>query len=162
MISSPFERAVRLFPLVKCSLLNSCLALRRAVAQVNTMRRKTSVIPVARRFRRRLRPRFRSQIGPGTGLSCESWRSSACLDEGSRRRAFRHMVTEHGRRRLRFKVIAPGALATDFSGAPCVDPEVNRLLASHTALGRVAGSDDIGPRPLHCWLTRAAGSMGSG
>jgi NAD(P)-dependent dehydrogenase (short-subunit alcohol dehydrogenase family) len=58
----------------------------------------------------------------------------------------RHMATELGPRRITVNVIAPGAVATDFSGGIVRDnPEVNKLVASHTALGRVAGPDDIGP-----------------
>ena len=58
----------------------------------------------------------------------------------------RHMATELGSRRITVNVIAPGAVATDFSGGIVRDnPEVNKLVASHTALGRVAGADDIGP-----------------
>ena len=58
----------------------------------------------------------------------------------------RHMATELGPRRIRVNVIAPGAVATDFSGGIVRDnPEVNKLVASHTALGRVAGPEDIGP-----------------
>ena len=42
-------------------------------------------------------------------------------------------------------VIAPGAIATDFSGGMVRDnPEVNRMVASNTALGRVGLPDDIG------------------
>ena len=58
----------------------------------------------------------------------------------------RHMAPELGPRRITVNVIAPGAVATDFSGGIVRDnPEVNKLVASHTALGRVAGPDDIGP-----------------
>jgi NAD(P)-dependent dehydrogenase (short-subunit alcohol dehydrogenase family) len=58
----------------------------------------------------------------------------------------RHMATELGPRRITVNIIAPGAVATDFSGGIVRDnPEVNKLVASHTALGRVAGPDDIGP-----------------
>jgi NAD(P)-dependent dehydrogenase (short-subunit alcohol dehydrogenase family) len=44
-------------------------------------------------------------------------------------------------------VVAPGAVATDFSGGGVVrdNPEVNKRVADHTALGRVAGPEDIGP-----------------
>jgi NAD(P)-dependent dehydrogenase (short-subunit alcohol dehydrogenase family) len=57
----------------------------------------------------------------------------------------RHLATELGPRRITVNVIAPGAVATDFSGGIVRDnPEVNKLVASHTALGRVAGPDDIG------------------
>ena len=58
----------------------------------------------------------------------------------------RHMATELGPRRITVNVIAPGAVATDFSGGIVRDnPQVNKLVADHTALGRVAGPDDIGP-----------------
>lgn len=58
----------------------------------------------------------------------------------------RHMATELGPRRITVNVIAPGAVATDFSGGIVRDnPEVNKYVADHTALGRVAGPDDIGP-----------------
>ena len=58
----------------------------------------------------------------------------------------RHMATELGSRRITVNVIAPGAVATDFSSGIVRDnPEVNKLVANHTALGRVAGPDDIGP-----------------
>ena len=58
----------------------------------------------------------------------------------------RHMATELGSRRITVNVIAPGAVTTDFSGGIVRDnPEINKLVASHTALGRVAGPNDIGP-----------------
>ena len=58
----------------------------------------------------------------------------------------RHMATELGPRRITVNIIAPGAVATDFSGGIVRDnPDVNKLVAAHTALGRVAGPDDIGP-----------------
>ena len=58
----------------------------------------------------------------------------------------RHMATELGPRRIAVNVIAPGAVATDFSGGIVRDnPEMNKRVAEHTALGRVAGPDDIGP-----------------
>ena len=58
----------------------------------------------------------------------------------------RHMATELGPRRITVNVIAPGAVATDFSGGIVRDnPEVNKMVATHTALGRVAGAEDIGP-----------------
>ena len=58
----------------------------------------------------------------------------------------RHMATELGPRRISVNVVAPGAVATDFSGGIVRDnPEVNKRVAEHTALGRVAGPEDIGP-----------------
>jgi len=42
--------------------------------------------------------------------------------------------------------VAPGAIATDFSGGMVRDnPELNRRIAADTALGRVGVAEDIGP-----------------
>lgn len=58
----------------------------------------------------------------------------------------RQMAQELGPRRIAVNVVAPGAIATDFSGGIVRDnPEVNKMVASHTALGRVGQPDDIGP-----------------
>lgn len=58
----------------------------------------------------------------------------------------RYMALELGPRRIAVNVVAPGAIATDFSGGIVRDnPEVNKALASHTALGRVGGPEDVGP-----------------
>jgi NAD(P)-dependent dehydrogenase (short-subunit alcohol dehydrogenase family) len=52
---------------------------------------------------------------------------------------------ELGARKIRANVIAPGAISTDFSGGIVRDnPEINRMVASNTALGRVGLPDDIG------------------
>ena len=58
----------------------------------------------------------------------------------------RYMAMELGPRRIAVNVVAPGAIATDFSGGVVRDnPEVAKALASHTALGRVGGPEDVGP-----------------
>ncbi len=58
----------------------------------------------------------------------------------------RYMALELGPRRIAVNVVAPGAIATDFSGGIVRDnPEVAKALASHTALGRVGHPDDVGP-----------------
>jgi len=58
----------------------------------------------------------------------------------------RYMALELGPRRIAVNVVAPGAIATDFSGGMVRDnPEVNKMVASHTALGRVGVADDVGP-----------------
>lgn len=58
----------------------------------------------------------------------------------------RYMALELGPRRIAANVVAPGAIATDFSGGIVRDnPQVNKTLASHTALGRVGGPEDVGP-----------------
>jgi NAD(P)-dependent dehydrogenase (short-subunit alcohol dehydrogenase family) len=57
----------------------------------------------------------------------------------------RYLAKELAGRRITSNVIAPGAIATDFSGGMVRDnPEVNRQVASMTALGRVGLPDDIG------------------
>ncbi|MEO8747681.1 MAG: SDR family oxidoreductase [Rhodanobacter sp.] len=57
----------------------------------------------------------------------------------------RYLAQELGERRIRANVLAPGAIATDFSGGMVRDnPEVNAQIASATALGRVGEADDIG------------------
>ncbi len=58
----------------------------------------------------------------------------------------RYMARELGPRKISVNVVAPGAVATDFSGGMVRDnPEVNKFVASMTALGRVGLPDDIGP-----------------
>jgi len=55
------------------------------------------------------------------------------------------MAKELGPRRITVNVVAPGAIATDFSGGMVRDnPEVNKRVADLTALGRVGLPDDIG------------------
>lgn len=58
----------------------------------------------------------------------------------------RYMAKELGARGIAVNTVAPGAIATDFSGGTVRDnPEVNRMVASATALGRVGEPEDIGP-----------------
>ncbi|MEO7719732.1 MAG: SDR family oxidoreductase [Capsulimonas sp.] len=58
----------------------------------------------------------------------------------------RFLAAELGPRRIAVNTVAPGAIATDFSGGMVRDnPEINKLVASHTALGRAGLPDDIGP-----------------
>lgn len=58
----------------------------------------------------------------------------------------RYMALEFGPRGIAVNVVAPGAIATDFSNGVTRDnPEVNKALASRTALGRVGGPEDVGP-----------------
>jgi NAD(P)-dependent dehydrogenase (short-subunit alcohol dehydrogenase family) len=57
----------------------------------------------------------------------------------------RYMAKELGARKIIANVVAPGAIATDFSGGMVRDnPEVNQRVASMTALGRVGLPDDVG------------------
>jgi NAD(P)-dependent dehydrogenase (short-subunit alcohol dehydrogenase family) len=58
----------------------------------------------------------------------------------------RYQAKELGARGITANVVAPGAIATDFSGGMVRDnPQVNAAVASATALGRVGEPDDIGP-----------------
>ncbi len=57
----------------------------------------------------------------------------------------RYMAKELAARRITVNVLAPGAIETDFGGGAVRDnPELNKLVASMTALGRVGLPDDIG------------------
>jgi NAD(P)-dependent dehydrogenase (short-subunit alcohol dehydrogenase family) len=56
------------------------------------------------------------------------------------------MAFELGPRKIAVNVVAPGAIATDFSGGVVRDnPEVNKAISNMTALGRAGLPDDIGP-----------------
>jgi NAD(P)-dependent dehydrogenase (short-subunit alcohol dehydrogenase family) len=58
----------------------------------------------------------------------------------------RYMALELGPRRIAVNVVAPGPIATDFSGGMVRDnPEVGKALAANTALGRVGHPEDVGP-----------------
>jgi NAD(P)-dependent dehydrogenase (short-subunit alcohol dehydrogenase family) len=58
----------------------------------------------------------------------------------------RYLAKELGARGIAVNTVAPGAIATDFSGGMVRDnPEVNKRVADMTALGRVGEPDDIGP-----------------
>lgn len=58
----------------------------------------------------------------------------------------RYMAVELGPRRITANVVAPGAIATDFSGGVVRDnPQVNKAVADHTALGRAGAPEDVGP-----------------
>jgi NAD(P)-dependent dehydrogenase (short-subunit alcohol dehydrogenase family) len=56
-----------------------------------------------------------------------------------------HLAAELGTRGIAVNTVAPGAIATDFSGGVVRDnPEVNRHVAELTALGRTGLPDDVG------------------
>jgi NAD(P)-dependent dehydrogenase (short-subunit alcohol dehydrogenase family) len=57
-----------------------------------------------------------------------------------------YLAKELGERRIRVNVLAPGAIETDFGGGAVRDnADLNKAIASETALGRVGLPDDIGP-----------------
>ncbi len=58
----------------------------------------------------------------------------------------RYMAFELGPRGIAVNVVAPGAIATDFSGGVVRDnPDVAKAIASKTALGRHGVPEDVGP-----------------
>jgi NAD(P)-dependent dehydrogenase (short-subunit alcohol dehydrogenase family) len=57
----------------------------------------------------------------------------------------RYLAKELGARGIVVNTLAPGAIATDFSGGMVRDnAEVNGFVAANTALGRAGEADDIG------------------
>ena len=82
----------------------------------------------------------------------------------------RYMAKELGPRKISVNTLAPGAIATDFNGGLVRDnADLNRNIASQTALGRVGLPDDIGGAvamllaPENHWITgqriEASGGM---
>ena len=58
----------------------------------------------------------------------------------------KYMALELGERGIAVNCVAPGAIATDFSGGVVRDnPDVAKAIAGMTALGRPGQPDDIGP-----------------
>jgi NAD(P)-dependent dehydrogenase (short-subunit alcohol dehydrogenase family) len=58
----------------------------------------------------------------------------------------RYLAKELGARGIAVNAVAPGAIATDFSGGMVRDnPDLARRVAEMTALGRVGQPEDIGP-----------------
>ena len=82
----------------------------------------------------------------------------------------KYWAKELGERGIRVNVLAPGAIETDFGGGRVRDnAELNKIIASQTALGRVGLPEDIGAvvslllSPAAHWITgqriEASGGM---
>jgi NAD(P)-dependent dehydrogenase (short-subunit alcohol dehydrogenase family) len=57
----------------------------------------------------------------------------------------RYLAVELGPRGIRANVVAPGAIATDFSGGVVRDnADINKMVSSATALGRAGVAEDVG------------------
>ncbi|WP_158810376.1 SDR family NAD(P)-dependent oxidoreductase [Beijerinckia sp. L45] len=87
-------------------------------------------------------------VNMSSGLTRFSYPGSAAYAamKGAVEVLTRYMARELGDRRITANTVAPGAIATDFSGGMVRDnPEVNKLIASMTPLGRVGQPDDVGP-----------------
>jgi NAD(P)-dependent dehydrogenase (short-subunit alcohol dehydrogenase family) len=72
----------------------------------------------------------------------------------------RYLAKELGPRRIAVNTLAPGAVETDFNGGAVRDnKQLNQMIASTTALGRVGLPDDIGAAvalllaPEAAWIT---------
>ena len=95
-----------------------------------------------------------SQINPFGGIvnvsssltrfSTPGFAAYAAL-KGAMETLTKYQAQELGKRNIRVNVIAPGAIETDIMGGAVRDnEEMNRQLASQTALGRVGLPEDIG------------------
>ena len=87
-------------------------------------------------------------INISSGLARFSYQGSSAYAamKGAIEGLTRYQAKELGARGIAANVVAPGAIATDFSGGMVRDnPQVNAMVAAATALGRVGEPDDIGP-----------------
>ena len=72
-------------------------------------------------------------------------KSAYAMMKGAMEVLTRYQAKELGERGISVNIIAPGAIETDFGGGVVRDNEqMNRAIASQTALGRVGLPDDIG------------------
>lgn len=72
--------------------------------------------------------------------------SAYAMMKGAMETLTKYQAKELGSRGIRSNIVAPGAIETDFGGGRTRDnAELNKMIASWTALGRVGLPDDIGP-----------------
>jgi NAD(P)-dependent dehydrogenase (short-subunit alcohol dehydrogenase family) len=89
-----------------------------------------------------------SIVNLGTGLTRFTFPGSSAYAaaKGAVDVLTRYLALELGGRGIAVNTLAPGAIATDFSGGMVRDsPEMQQQIAAQTALGRVGQPDDIGP-----------------
>jgi len=87
-------------------------------------------------------------VNLSTGLTRMTFPGSAAYAsmKGAVEVLTRYLAKELGFRKITANTVAPGAIATDFSGGMVRDnPEVNKRVSEMTALGRAGIPDDIGP-----------------
>ncbi len=85
-------------------------------------------------------------ISSGLARSTSPGYSAYASVKGGIETLTKYLAKELGTRQIRANVIAPGAVETDFGGGLVRDnPEVNKMVASTVALGRVGLPNDIGP-----------------
>jgi NAD(P)-dependent dehydrogenase (short-subunit alcohol dehydrogenase family) len=86
-------------------------------------------------------------VNISTGLARFTFPGSAAYAamKGAIETLTKYQAKELGGRKIRSNIVAPGAIETDFRGGAVRDnPEMNKQIASLTALGRVGLPDDIG------------------
>ena len=109
-------------------------------------------------------------IGSGTAFRGIPWMLHYVTTKGGIMAMTRALARELGEHGIRVNTLAPGAIATDFGGGAVRDnAELNRFVASVTALGRAGEPEDIGGaaaalmRPGAGWITgqriEASGGM---
>jgi NAD(P)-dependent dehydrogenase (short-subunit alcohol dehydrogenase family) len=89
-----------------------------------------------------------SIVNLGTGLTRFTFAGSGAYAgaKGAVDVLTRYLALELGERGIAVNTLAPGAIATDFSGGMVRDtPELQQQISAQTALGRVGLPDDIGP-----------------
>jgi NAD(P)-dependent dehydrogenase (short-subunit alcohol dehydrogenase family) len=84
-------------------------------------------------------------VSSGLARFCTPGKAAYASMKGAVEVLTRYLAKELGTRGIRVNAIAPGAIATDFSGGAVRDnPQVNAFVAANTALGRTGQPDDIG------------------
>lgn len=84
-------------------------------------------------------------VSSGLARFCTPGKAAYASMKGAVEVLTRYLAKELGTRGIRVNAIAPGAIATDFSGGAVRDnPQVNAFVATNTALGRTGQPEDIG------------------